>query len=233
MCARGLSLVRFRQNTAFICMYTSSCVHIQYMYIYTHITRASFFQGGSLQVAPIYIYTYIHPIAHGVSVLQSQNSIDDLVLYGSFASFRWKETNHSKIGHCDGMLLQIQYAAYMYTHTKCARGLSWADVCDAYIHMYTRFRHPALSASTTIANVIELHIFAYHSSFEKNKKLNPTSWSSIFRSHREKSPGARGDLDWGSMTCITRRSSTSRSTQFPLAHGERASLLFFLLHDNS
>ena len=32
------------------------------------------------------------PIAWGESFLQSRISIDDLVLYGSFATFRWKET---------------------------------------------------------------------------------------------------------------------------------------------
>jgi len=37
-------------------------------------------------------------IAFGVSFLQSQISIDDLVLLVSFAAFRWRETNEIQIG---------------------------------------------------------------------------------------------------------------------------------------
>ena len=40
----------------------------------------------------------VQPIAFRVSFLQSQNSIDYLILYISFATFRWKETNSIEIG---------------------------------------------------------------------------------------------------------------------------------------
>ena len=50
------------------------------------------------------------PIAFGVSFLQSQISIHDLVLQISFATFRWKETNKIEIGDWDYMTHQTQWA---------------------------------------------------------------------------------------------------------------------------
>ena len=43
----------------------------------------------------------VQPIAFGESFLQSQVSINDLVLYVSFAMFRCKETNSIEIGGFD------------------------------------------------------------------------------------------------------------------------------------
>jgi len=47
---------------------------------------------------PVY---YIQPIAFGVSFLHSQISIDDLLLYVTFTTIRWKETKEIKIGDWD------------------------------------------------------------------------------------------------------------------------------------
>jgi len=50
----------------------------------------------------------VQPIAQGVSLLQSYNSIDSPVLYISFATLRWKETNQIEIKEWDWMTLQMQ-----------------------------------------------------------------------------------------------------------------------------
>ena len=51
-----------------------------------------------------YVWMYIdtaQPSAFGVSFLQSQNLIDDLVLHVSFVTFCWKENYSIEIGACD------------------------------------------------------------------------------------------------------------------------------------
>ena len=50
-----------------------------------------------------------------VSLLQSQTLIDDLVLYVSFATFRWKETNEIEIGVWDWRTLQVQWAVHTFS----------------------------------------------------------------------------------------------------------------------
>ena len=50
----------------------------------------------------------VQPIAFGVSLLQSRISIDNLVLYVSFATFRWKETKEIEIGDWDLTTLHMQ-----------------------------------------------------------------------------------------------------------------------------
>ena len=47
------------------------------------------------------VSTFLQPIAFEVSFLQSQNSIDCLILYSSFATFCWKETNLIEIVEWD------------------------------------------------------------------------------------------------------------------------------------
>jgi len=46
-------------------------------------------------------YTWIPPISFGVSFFQSRISINHLVLWVSFATFRWKETNEIEFGDWD------------------------------------------------------------------------------------------------------------------------------------
>ena len=50
----------------------------------------------------------LQPIACEVSFLQFQSSIDYLVLYVFFATFRWQETNQIEIGEWDRKTLQMQ-----------------------------------------------------------------------------------------------------------------------------
>jgi len=56
----------------------------------------------------------IHPIVFGVSFLQSQISIDNLVLYVSFVTFRWKETTEIEIGDWEQTTLQSQLTVHAY-----------------------------------------------------------------------------------------------------------------------
>jgi len=58
----------------------------------------------------------VQSIAFGVSFLQSQISIYVLVLYVSFATFRWKETKETESGNQDWITLQTQCAVFMYSH---------------------------------------------------------------------------------------------------------------------
>ena len=50
----------------------------------------------------------VQPIAFGVSFLESQLSIDDLVLSVSFTTLRWTETNEIEIGDWVEVTLQMQ-----------------------------------------------------------------------------------------------------------------------------
>jgi len=50
----------------------------------------------------------VQPIAFGVSFLHSQISIDGVILWVSFTTFRWKETKEIEIGDLDEMTLQMQ-----------------------------------------------------------------------------------------------------------------------------
>jgi len=49
--------------------------------------------------------SHLQPIAYGVSFLRSPISIEDLVLWVSFATFRWKETNKIEIRDWDHVVL--------------------------------------------------------------------------------------------------------------------------------
>ena len=53
-------------------------------------------------------------IAFGESFLQSRVSINSLVLYVSFATFRLNETNWIEIGGFDGMALHTQWAVHAH-----------------------------------------------------------------------------------------------------------------------
>jgi len=59
---------------------------------------------------------HVQPIAFGVSLLHSQISIDNLVLYISFTTFLWKETMEIEIGYWDYMTIQMLY----YGVVSCA-----------------------------------------------------------------------------------------------------------------
>jgi len=93
-----------------ICIY----IHI-YMCIYIYLGK----DWARELAAKIYGIVEIHAFASGVSVLQSQNSIDDPVLLVSFATFRWKETYLIEIREWDRVTLQMQQAVhatiYLYT----------------------------------------------------------------------------------------------------------------------
>jgi len=54
---------------------------------------------------------FVQPIALGVSFFRSQITIDALVLYVSFTTFRWKETKEIEIG--DYVTLQMQEAVHV------------------------------------------------------------------------------------------------------------------------
>jgi len=76
-------------------MYTCWCIH-EYMLVYNDVLLSS---CNRLK---------LQPIAFGVSLLQSRISIDNLVLYVSFAAFRWQETKEIEIEDWDLMTLQMQ-----------------------------------------------------------------------------------------------------------------------------
>ena len=96
------------QHTATHCntlwTHTFRVIHARFMTLWIITSRMCVWFNESWLIES----SLVQPIAFGVSFLQSRNSINYLVLYVSFAAFRWKETYESETANCDWVTLQMQ-----------------------------------------------------------------------------------------------------------------------------
>ena len=77
----------------------------------SHVDRSLFTRKSLFSPFLSRFSSWVQPIAFEVSCIQSQISIDHLVVQVSFATFRWNETNEIDIGDWDWNRLQMWLAA--------------------------------------------------------------------------------------------------------------------------
>ena len=115
--------------------------------------HASFHLFKSICVLCVFVFSeYVQLIAIGVSFLHSQFSIEDVVLYVSFTTFRWKETKEIGIGDWDSMTLQMQLSVHTRV-LRIERSFCGGLFAGASVAQKNRLRHNIRSVLYYISNL--------------------------------------------------------------------------------